>query len=185
MLIARSGLIGGPGDPSDRAGYWVARAARAPHAAMLVPESPAALTQVIDVRDLAAWLIDCVENRTTGVYDAVGPTITLAEWIERSRKIGGHTGAVMRASDGWLSAAGVEEFMGPDSLPLWLADPEWQGFCSRSGDAAAKAGLVHRPIDDTLEDILVWEREQGLGRVRKSGIPAEREAYLLAALAQS
>jgi hypothetical protein len=127
VLIARSGLIGGPGDPSDRAGYWVARAARDPLTPMLVPGSPAAVTQVIDVRDLAAWLSDCAENRTMGIYDAVGPMVALDEWIELSREIGGHTGPLGPASDGCLAAEGVEEFMGPESLPLWLADPEWQG----------------------------------------------------------
>jgi 2'-hydroxyisoflavone reductase len=177
VLVARSGLIGGPGDPSDRAGYWVARAARDRLAPMLVPDSPAALTQVIDVRDLAAWLIDCAESRTMGVYDAVGPMVTLADWIELSREIGRHTGAVVRATDGWLGAEGVEEFM--------LADPEWQGFCARSGDAAIQAGLAHRPIRDTLTDILTWEREQGLDRARKSGMSSEREAELLTKLTRT
>jgi len=185
VLIARSGLIGGPGDPSDRAGYWVARAAREPLTPMLIPDSPAPVTQVIDVRDLAAWLIDCAESRTMGIYDAVGPMVTLAEWIELSREIGGHTGPLVPASDGWLAVAGVEEFMAPESLPLWLADSEWQAFCARSGDAAKEAGLAHRPISDTLTDILAWEREQGLDRARKSGISSEREAELLTRLARA
>ncbi len=184
LLVVRSGLIGGPGDSSDRAGYWVARAARNPLAPILVPDSPQAVTQVIDYRDLAAWLIDCVESRTVGIYDAVGPMIALDEWIGLSQRIGGHTGGVVRASDDWLLAQGVAEFMGPEALPLWIADPDWQGFCARSGDAAARAGLAHRPTGETITDILMWEREQGLERVRKSGISAERETDLLGKLAR-
>lgn len=134
---------------------------------------------MIDVRDLAAWLINCVESLTVGTYDAVGPVIALDEWIGLSRRIGGHTGAVIRAGDRWLLAEGVEEFMAPGSLPLWLADPDWEGFCARSGDAAIDAGLTHRPVADTITDTLTWERELGLNRTRKSGITAEREAELL------
>jgi nucleoside-diphosphate-sugar epimerase len=182
VLIARAGLIGGPGDVSDRAGYWVARAARDPATAMLVPDSPEAMTQVIDFRDLAAWLIDCAEQGTVGTYDAVGEVIALAEWIEVSRSVGGHSGAVVAADGAWLLAHGVEEFMGPEALALWIADPDWRGFGARSGYAAARAGLIRRPVRETLADTLSWERAQGLSRVRSSGISAEREAELLAML---
>jgi nucleoside-diphosphate-sugar epimerase len=182
-LIVRSGLIGGPGDPSDRAGYWVARAARDPSAPMLVPDSPAGTTQVIDVRDLSSWIIQSAETQTVGTYDAVGSLTPLTEWIDVSRRIGGHTGPVVHATDEWLLAEGVDEFMGTEALPLWLADPEWQGFCARSGEAAVKAGLSRRPIKATLTDTLEWERAQGLNRARKSGISGDREAELLNKLA--
>ncbi|MBM7506077.1 NAD-dependent epimerase/dehydratase family protein [Agromyces aurantiacus] len=180
LLVVRPGLIAGPGDPSDRAGYWVARAARDDEP-MLVPDIPDAAVQAIDVRDLVAFVVDAVEGGIDGTVNAVGERTTFADWLAVSRELGGHDGELVPAAPDRLAELGVAEWAGPDSLPLWIADPTWNAFLDRSNAAARRAGLRLRPIRETLADALAWEREAGLDRVRRAGLGADRERELVEA----
>lgn len=183
-LIARVGLIGGPGDVFDRTGYWPLRFARpaTEDGAVLVPDAPALLTQVIDVRDLAAWLVDAGCHGVAGVFNATGETVLLAQHLELARRVAGHTGSVIRADQQWLLAQGVEPWMGERSLPLWLTDPDWLGFNARDSSKARRAGLLTRPLDQTLADTLAWELSRGPGFVRRAGLSDSDERALLQAL---
>ena len=182
LVIARAGLIGGPGDRSDRSGAWVARAARAPEEPMLVPDTPQLATSVIDVRDLAGWLLDSATEGRTGTYDVRGPIVPFGEWIELAREVGGHTGPLVLAPQEWLKDQKVGQYMGPESLTMWLTEPGYEGWSSRSGAAAEAAGLTHRSRREFLADALAWERELGLDRERRAGLSAAKEKELLESL---
>src|SRR5258707_498753 len=67
----RPGYIVGPRDTSGRFIYWPVRASLG--GVMIVPGTPVDPIQVIDVRDLADWIIHCIENSLVGVYNATGP----------------------------------------------------------------------------------------------------------------
>lgn len=182
-LIARAGLIGGPGDVSDRSGYWPWRFARAQASGqpVLAPEPDTCATQLIDVRDLAQWLVTAAAQRTAGIFNALGETQPLAEHLALAREVAGHTGEVVTAPTEWLRAQGVEPWAGPKSLPLWLPMADYAGFSARDGRRAAAAGLARRPLRETLADTLRWERQRNQGS-RRAGLSDEDEAALVAAL---
>lgn len=180
-LVARSGLIAGPGDHTDRTGYWPLRFAHpaADDGAVLVPDSPL-LTQVLDARDLARWMVRAGLARATGVVNASGPVVPLAEHLATARAVGGHTGPLVSVDQDWLAAHEVAPWSGDRSLPLWLPLPDYAGFMARSTAAAEALGLVARPLEDTLVDTLAWEVASGPGRTRKAGLTPAAELALIA-----
>lgn len=183
-LIARAGLLGGPGDTSGRSGYWPWRfsAPSGPDGAVLVPDEPDLPTAVIDVRDLAAWLVEGLDAGTSGVFNANGTAIPLADHLTVAREVAGHTGPLVAASTAWLLEQDVGVWMGPRSLPLWLDDPEWHGMNARSNGRALAAGLRLRPLARTLADVLEWERARPLPGPHGAGLTDDEEQTLLAVL---
>jgi nucleoside-diphosphate-sugar epimerase len=183
-LIARVGLIGGPGDISDRTGYWPLRFARAAASdgSVLVPDAPDLMTQVIDVRDLARWLIEAGEGGLSGVFNVVGETLSLPEHLAIAREVAGHRGPVVAVGQEWLLTHEVAPWMGERSLPLWLPLPQYAGFSSRNGAMARAAGLVSRPLADTLVDTLAWELTRDPQATRRAGLSDHDERRLLRAI---
>lgn len=181
-LLARAGLIGGPGDASDRYGYWVGRFALAGAEPVLVPDSPEQPTQTIDVRDLAAWLVLAGERGASGPVNAVGEQQPLGYLLATAAEVAGHIGGLDAAESSWLLEHDVNEWAGPRSLPLWIAAPTHAGFGARSDVRALALGLARRPAEQTLVDTLAFERELGLDRERQAGLSRADELELIEAL---
>ena len=185
--IVRVGLIGGPGDLFDRSGYWPLRFARPATAngAVLIPDAPNLMTQVIDVRDLAEWIVHAARNRLAGVFNATGLPISMAEHLEVARGVAKHTGPTVAVDPDWLQAHGVKPWAGPRSLPLWLPLPKYAGFSARDNSAARANGLATRPLQETLADVLAWEIGRPSTTVRQAGLTDDEEQALLGELASA
>jgi 2'-hydroxyisoflavone reductase len=182
VTIVRPTYIVGPGDPMRLFTYWPVRIARAvgERREVLVPGTPDDAVQVIDVRDLAEWLIRIVESRTFGIFNACGPADRLS------------AGALLSAC---RTAAGTdpvftyvpESFLERHDITLPILSARLgvsRIFHHWSNARAVAAGLTFRPIVQTCQDTLVWfnglpeDRRHTLAR----GIPSPaREAKALEA----
>ncbi|MFV0634581.1 reductase [Demequina sp.] len=183
LLIARPGLIVGAGDPSDRLGYWPARLALASAGsdAVLAPTLEGRHAQVIDVEDLAAWVVRAGAAAATGAVNAVGAVHTLGDVLEAAARVAEFSGRWAHADDDALLAADVRYWAGPRSLPLWLP-ADHGGFMRRSGARYLELGGTLTPLKETLERLLADERGRGLDRPRRSGLTRAEELEALATL---
>lgn len=180
--IVRPGLIVGSDDPSGRFTYWPSRMARLLDGGateVLAPGRPADLIQVIDVRDLSAWIVDLAESRTEGVFDGVGPVLEMSELLSAVARGCGVEPQWVWASREELEAQEVVPWSGERSLPLWLPRPEYDGMPAHDSQPSLDAGLAPRPIQDTARDTLEWLRS---ARAEVTGLTAAEEAEVLSAL---
>jgi 2'-hydroxyisoflavone reductase len=180
-LVARPGLIVGPFDPSGRFCWWLARLQRGGE--VLAPGRPEAPAQVIDARDLAAWMLVQAAAGTSGIFNLTGPgaPLSMGTMLETVR-------ATLRpdATLHWVDERFVlDHDIAPWSdLPVWL--PAEQEGLHRTHIARALAtGLVTRPLAETVADTAAWMRDaSGGGLLPNAGLAPEREAEVLAAWKQ-
>ena len=178
--IVRPGYIVGPLDTTDRFTYWPVRMARGGE--MLAPGTPRDPIQVIDVRDLAVWLMRLVAARTAGVFNAVSPVgaFTMGELIAACQHATSRAGTRVT----WVP----EEYLLQHWTAAQLDLPPWSPLRGDSAAAsltssarAIKTGLRTRSLRHTVADTLAWFNtlpEERRAKLRPL-IDAEREAETL------
>lgn len=179
LTILRPTYICGPGDRTDRYTYWPVRTMRGGE--MLWPGNPSDRIQIIDVRDLANFTVDCVEQRIAGIYNTVTPAgeFSIGDLMEDSLAV---TAADMTPV--WVSHEFIDEHeVGADgALPIWSPPTgEYAGVAFVDGGRAAAKGLRNRPTRETARDTIAWWRTLPAERTEnlRAGLKPEREAELL------
>ena len=174
-LIVRPGLIVGPHDPTDRFTYWPRRLRDG--GPILAPGPPERKVQFIDVRDLVAWMLDLIEQRRGGVFNATNDGVAWGELLRG--------GDIVWASDEFLLEHDVGQWM---ELPLWIADADLVGMHEADVSRAVAAGLTFRPVAETIRDTAEWDKvragrdDRAVTGVGGAGMAPERERELLSEL---
>lgn len=176
VLNARSGLIVGAFDPTDRFTYWVMRVAKGGE--VLAPGNPDRFVQMIDARDLSEWIIKMVERGETGTYNVTGKPfeMTMGEMLEEIESVSGSNAEFVWVSEDFLKREKVGAW---GEMPLFMPESEvaLRGFLSANVDKALEKDLSFRPLSETIRETLDWRRTKN--DELKAGIDSEREKDLL------
>ncbi len=150
----RPGLIVGPRDNVPRFTYWPVRVERGGE--VLSPGNPDDPVQYIDVRDLADFVITCIENNTTGYFNAIGPNwpTTIAELLYGCKAVTGGDARFTWVPADFLEARDIKAWQ---QMPVWIPPREgYEGFHRVNITKAIEAGLRSRPLADIVTATLAW-----------------------------
>ena len=176
-LIVRPGLIVGPYDPTDRFTYWPVRFARGGD--ILVPDDLDAQSPLIDVRDLAAFIVDAIEAKRNGIVNTAGtPEMTLRALFAACAAASATPSRIVPVDLATLRELGIEEW---SDLPAWIApNGGHDGMRNVDPSRALAMGLHHRPLTETAADTLHWAQHERGTAPLAAGLTPEREAAALA-----
>ena len=165
-LLVRPGLVLGPWSDVGRLPWWLTRISQGGD--VLAPGPPDLPLQFVDVRDLATFTLTAAVAGRRGAHDVVSASghatmhALLSACVDVTRS---------RATLQWtppdvVLAAGIQPWT---QLPIWVPPGELHDALHRSDTHKARAaGLVCRPVEQTVADTWTWM--QALG-----GSPATRE----------
>jgi 2'-hydroxyisoflavone reductase len=178
-LVIRPGYIVGPHDPTDRFTYWVRRAASGGE--MLAPAPPEGPLQFVDVRDLATFMLELVEQRAAGDFNVVGPgePCTFASLLETCASVVGSQVRVRWADEAFLRAR--SPIAPEEAFPLWVGGG-FPGYHAFDASRAVAAGLRYRPVAETVRATFDWDRSRPQTWPMAAGLDPPAEHALLAAL---
>src|SRR4051812_29617598 len=102
----------------------------------------------------------------------------MSEVLDACRVAAGTPAELVWVDTPTLLAAGVDPWMG---VPLWIAEPGWSAANRVDGGRARAAGLVTRPIIETVTDVLAWDMARGGPAPGTDPFPPDQEERLLSA----
>ena len=176
-----AGLIVGPHENAGRLTWWLSRIARGGD--LLAPGDPNRGIAPIDARDIALFGLRSIENGSYGAFPTVGSgTETFADMLEACVRETGSGARLRWADDAFLLAHTVDEWTG---LPLWASEAgDSPAVWDARSERALEAGLVSRPIAETVRDTWAWLKDaddltDDDGKINGHGIAPEAEAAVL------
>jgi len=180
-LLLRPQHFTGPGERSDRYSYWVERMERGGE--ILAMGKPTDPVMLLDVRDLAEFMLNLAEARTSGIFNVAGPAspLTMEEFLHGLRFC---TGAPVTWT--WVDDYDFLRDHGLSYAIPWVMPVGTElGHTSIDIRKALAHGLRHRPLAENHFGFRDWWYSDAVPEERRRGarfpLTPEREAEILAA----
>lgn len=176
--IVRPTYVAGPYDHTGRFTWWVARIARGGD--VLAPGPRTNPFQVIDVRDVAAFIARLAHGEAQGTFHLAGPPppFSFGDFLDEVVREVEPAGTTLH----WIAADElVRAGLSNVEFPLWegTGDASLNALDPRR---ALAAGLTMRPLRETIRDVAAHEQEVRSPLRGVIGLDAAREAALLGEL---
>ncbi|WP_299555633.1 NAD-dependent epimerase/dehydratase family protein [Seonamhaeicola sp.] len=165
-IIVRPHLIVGPGDPTNRFPYWLARIEKGGD--FIIPGKTDEVVQYIDVRDLAEWMIRLAENKTTGIYNGAGPGFELTT---NAFVHGIH--ASYNVPINYIQIDDFDFLIENSIIGIqpWVVQlPEYAGMSKTDTSKAIASGLTFRSLSDTVSATKTWWYSDAVSQERRDNI---------------
>ena len=203
-ILVRPGLIVGPLDPSDRYTYWVRRLARGGD--VVAPGDGSRRVQIVDVRDLAEFVVGCLERRGDGgaagagddgerggsnsdggsdarpgghAFSVCGESMRFDAFLDTIRRgiALARAGAPVPTTVRWVP----EDALLARGVAPWSDLPVWIAHQDQTTGIAraVAAGLRLRDPVETARATYEWDLTRDPSKPLLAGLTADREAEIL------
>lgn len=161
--VIRPTYMIGPGDRTDRFLHWPIRLEKGGD--VLVTGKQEDLVQYIDIRDVAKWFITLAEEKTAGVFNAVGPREkqTISEFVNKASQVFNNTSNFIYINDYDFLIKNNIFFQ----IPWVVPNKEHYGSARITNSKSIKSGLTFRTLSETIKDTLSWYNSYNFDEKRK------------------
>jgi 2'-hydroxyisoflavone reductase len=150
--IVRPCAIAGPRDPSLSLHYWLSRLAKKER--IVAPGDGSDPVELVDVRDVAGWIVSNVESRRPGAYNVCGEPQSFRTFLAQCSAAMEGKAQPVWIDGNFLERQGVKS---AGNMPFW--NPDIPAFEEVSSLKAHRAGWTVRPLQQTARD--AWSSYSG------------------------
>lgn len=174
-IIVRPTYMFGPGDKTDRFIHWPIRLAK--DGEILVPGKTEDPVQYIDVRDVAEFMIRLAENKSGGIYNAVGPSEkeTMLEFVSKNKDIFGAENTIVQIDD--------YDFLKKHKIyyivPWIMLDEYNYGSARVSNEFSKQNGLTFRESKTSIKETHDWWYSENLSDERRAKVEKNKDSILV------